>query len=118
MTGPDGEEPITDMQYMEWAYAIDPKANPPPEEPEIPDYGERLWFAFWKLNSRRGPGFESPAALSYTEMQSWATLTRQRLSPDDVEVLTQMDDAYLRAVHEGQQRRREREERRNQRKQK
>jgi len=113
MAGPEGEEPITDYDYMVWAYEIDPNAKEPPEEPEIPDYGEKLWAIFWKLHARRRPGFESPAPLSYTELAAWAALTREHISPDEVEVITQMDDAYMRAVHEGMELRRERDERRN-----
>ena len=116
MTGPDGEEPITDLQYMEWAYSIDPKAKPPPDEPEVPEAGERLWLTFWKLHARRRPGFEFPAPLSYGDFHDWSVTMRQHLSPDEVEVLVQMDDAYLRAVADGMELKRSRDERKQKRK--
>lgn len=109
MSGPDGEQPITDHEYMVWAYSIDPKATPPPEEPEIVD--ERLWGIFWTLHGRRRPGFGGPAPISFTDISAWAALTRQYVRPEEVEILTRMDDAYLRAYHEGDERKRKREER-------
>jgi hypothetical protein len=110
MAGPDGPVQITDYQYKEHFLHMGEEL---PQEPEIPPYGVKWWDVFWKLHARRRPGFEFPAPLSYGDIQTFSLLTQTRITPDDVDILTRMDDAYLSAVADGIERKRTREERAN-----
>ena len=105
MAGPDGPIDITDYEYKENF------GDELPEEPEFHDEGFTPWTYFWRLHGRRGPGFGGPAAITYTEIRNWSELTRTFISPRDVELITLMDEAYMRAWSEGEAMRKKREDR-------
>ena len=54
-----------------------------------------IWSAFIRLSGSRTAGFSGPNPISYTEIQAWANLTNQVLSPRDVEAIMKIDLVYL-----------------------
>lgn len=66
---------------------------------EVPEEGGHVWDWFWTLSARRRSG---PEALSFGEVAEWCRLLLQDVLPAEVEMLMEMDDAYLRAVREEQ----------------
>jgi len=105
--GINGPVEISDLDY---ALHFD---DPVPEEPDIPAAGEWPYSFFWKLNSRRRPGFEGISPIAYSEIRNWSELTRTFISPEDVELIICVDDAYLSALAEGRERKRRIEEARS-----
>ncbi len=68
-------------------------------EPEIPDAAEHLWLWFWELDSGRQVGMgHSP--LSWGDIKAWMELTQTPLSPWEVGLFKQMDQAYLEMAQE------------------
>lgn len=68
------------------------------QEPEIPEEGESLWMAFWRLNRRRPQGMNGPQPLTYAEIACWSRLTGEILIREEITIITDMDDAYLDAL--------------------
>ena len=68
-------------------------------EVRVPDEVHHVWGWFWTLSARRKSG---PEALTFGEIGEWQRITGQAVLPEEVEMLTAMDDAYLRAVREDQ----------------
>jgi hypothetical protein len=77
--------------------------------PDIPDAVSHVWGWWWKLNARRRPGYDSMSPISYFQIYSWSVLTRTQVSPAEVDILTMMDDAYLRAVADERKEQRDRD---------
>jgi len=75
----------------------------------VPPCGEHVWKWWWELNSRRPPGFESLAPLSFTEIRSWVELFGKLVTPEEIGWLVQMDNAWLRAISEERKAKRERD---------
>jgi len=73
------------------------QAGRPIEPPEIPPEGKHVWLWFWDLHQGRGGGF-GPAPLAYGEIEAWGRLLRTAPRAWEVEMLRQMDVAYLSAV--------------------
>lgn len=65
---------------------------------EIPDAGDYIWEWFWSLSGRRGFVDSGMLPLSFTEIDAWARRMRIRVTPDEIEVMTKMDDMML-ATH-------------------
>ena len=63
---------------------------------EIPPEGEHIWQWFWQLSSKRGGGF-GPGPLTYTEIQAWIGTTGTIVRPYEIDILNDMDGAYMRA---------------------
>lgn len=102
--GKDGPVEITDYEYAQHF------GDPLPEDPEIPEAGIQAWLYFWKLNRRRQPAFDGVAPLTYEEIRSWSELTRTFITPEEVEYIITIDDAFLSGVSEGRERHRRRKE--------
>jgi hypothetical protein len=68
-----------------------------------------VWDWFWQLNARRCPGFDSMAPISYSDIYHWVTLTRTQITPDEIRMLIQLDDAYLQAISTERKEQRERD---------
>lgn len=66
---------------------------------EVPPEGEHLWEWFWTLSRRRRSG---PEAITFTEIGAWMRATNTRVRPEEIEVLTRMDDAFLKVVRQEQ----------------
>lgn len=63
-------------------------------EPEVPACGELLWEIFTKLNNSRTFGLgENP--ITYSDIQAYCSLTNTTLEPYQVELLVEMDYAFL-----------------------
>jgi len=92
--GKDGQIEATRAEYNE-AFGAEEKT---PEAPDIPDAAMHVWEWFWRLNARRPPGFDSMAPLTYSEIYHWSALTRTQITPDEINMIVQMDDAYLQAI--------------------
>lgn len=69
-----------------------------PDRPDIPDAGFHVWEWWWLLNARRIPSSDSMAPITYTEIHHWFTLTNTLVTPPEIRMLIQMDDAYLQSV--------------------
>lgn len=65
----------------------------------VPHLGQHVWDWFWVLSNRRRSG---PEALSFAEIGEWQRLTGTAALPEEVEMLMQMDDAYLAEVRREQ----------------
>ena len=65
----------------------------------IPFEGEHLWSWFWDLSKRRGSGFGA-SFISYTEIKSWLEVTGLTVYPWEIDIITQMDAAYMEATQE------------------
>jgi len=76
----------------------------------VPECGEHVWHWWWELNSRRPPGFDSLAPISYSEIINWLYLTRRYVSPEEIGWLVQMDNAWMTAIAEERKARSEREQ--------
>ena len=93
VSGKDGEVDVTREEYNA-AFGADS-----PEQPEIPDAVTHVWGWWQQLTARRKPGFESLSPLTYSEIYHWSALTRTQITPTEISMLVQMDDAYLLAVN-------------------
>ena len=69
-----------------------------PEQPIVPFYARNVWDWWWELNTRRPPGFENLAPMSYTEIMSWILLTGKQLAPEDIRWLIEMDNVWLTTI--------------------
>jgi len=94
IVGPDGKVEVTRAEYNE-AFGVDV-----PDAPDIPEAAAHVWEWWWQLNARRSPAYEALAPISYSEIAHWSSLTRTQITPTEIEMLIQMDDAYLRTVAE------------------
>lgn len=72
------------------------QASPPLR---VPANGRHVWDWFWQLSARRRSG---PESLSYAEIESWARMTATPVRPEEVDMLTAMDDAYVTEVRKEQ----------------
>lgn len=73
---------------------------------EVPEAGEHVWDWFWGLSARRKSG---PEALTYAEVGDWQRLTGTQVRPEEVEMLMQMDNAFLAEVRKEERARLERQ---------
>jgi len=80
-----------------------------PDQPEIPQCAQHVWEWWWELNTRRPPGFDSLAPISYSEIISWLYLTGRYVSPEEIGWLIQMDNAWMNSIAEERKARTERE---------
>jgi len=70
---------------------------------------EHVWKWWWELNSRRPPGFDNLAPISYSELRAWILLTGKYVAPEEIRWLIDMDNAWMTAIAEERKARRERE---------
>lgn len=68
-----------------------------PPEPEIPEVASYLWDWFWRLSSCRSYGMSSSNPISFLEIAAFSSVTRNIVRPEDAEVISAMDSAYLSA---------------------
>lgn len=66
---------------------------------EVPLEASHVWEWFWDISGRRRSG---PEALTFGDIASWISLLQLDVLPQEVAMLTAMDDQYLRAVREDQ----------------
>lgn len=92
IVGKNGPVEVTRAEYNE-AFGAEV-----PEDPFIPL--EHVWTWFWLLNGRRQSGFDSPNPISYDQIYYWSLLTRTVITPSEIELLVEMDDAFLSQVAE------------------
>lgn len=90
--GREGNVEVTREEYNA-AFGVDS-----PDAPEVPDIVSHVWDWWWKLNARRAPGFDAMAPITYDDIYKWSAITRTPITPSEVDMLIQMDDAYLLAV--------------------
>lgn len=88
------EEKVTREEYAERFNATIP------DEPDIPEIAAHVWQWFWALSERRSRGFDSPNPLTYLELDAWLRLTRNYVLPEEIDMIWQMDQAWLAAVAE------------------
>ena len=103
ITGKDGQVDATRAEYNA-AFGVEV-----PEPPDVPDQVIHVWGWWWHLNSRRAPGFDAMSPLSYSDIYHWSALTRTQITPDEINMLIQMDDAYLQAVNAERKEQRDRD---------
>jgi hypothetical protein len=68
--------------------------NPTP----VPFNGQRVWQAFWEVNTSRHGTELGPSAITYTEIKAWSDLMEEKLEPWEVSAFRRMDTAYLQEV--------------------
>lgn len=88
----EGKQRVTREEYNE-AFGVDS-----PDPPIFPDAVEHVWEWWWKLQKRRQSGFDSQNPITYTEIFHWAFLTRTQITPPEVEMLAQLDDAFIEQI--------------------
>ena len=66
--------------------------------PDWPLAGDRLWDVFWDMSRDRLEGERGPQYLGPATNKALMDLTGTRLSPEEVEVIRQMDSAWVAAV--------------------
>ena len=98
-----GPVEVTRKEYNEQAGAETP------EQPSVPACGEHVWRWWWELNTRRPPGFDNLAPISYGEIYAWILLLGKYVSPEEIGWLVQMDNAWMTAIAEERKARQERE---------
>jgi hypothetical protein len=79
--------------------------RPPPglvNPHELPWAAKHVWAWFAQLHSGRTWGFSAPNAITWSEMDAWARLTRSRPRPWEVELLHLLDRCYLSVYAEEQ----------------
>lgn len=67
--------------------------------PDWPPAGDYIWDAFTDMCRDRDEGERGPLVLGPSRIKAWMELTGSHLSPDEVEVIRQMDLAWLGAVY-------------------
>lgn len=68
--------------------------------PELPPGGGEIWALFWQLRRSAGSNGMSQNAISFTELLAWQTITGVALAPDEVDLISAMDQAALVAAME------------------
>lgn len=68
----------------------------------IPAAGKPLWHAFSQLNRSRSGGFSGPSAISPQDTLAWCQLHGIRFTPWELDTLSDMDAALLRASEKEQ----------------
>lgn len=58
-----------------------------------------MWDWFWALSARRRSG---PESITFGEIDAWQRLTGTPIRPEEVEMLLQMDNAFLAEVRSEQ----------------
>lgn len=54
-----------------------------------------LWAVFWRLRRRRGGNGFGASPIEWPDIDAFARLSGTRLTPFDIEVIEDLDDAYL-----------------------
>lgn len=66
--------------------------------PELPEVLAYLWVWFLELDQTRQVTMAGLAALTYTDIKSWAELTGRKPQPHEVDALMKMDGTLRLAV--------------------
>lgn len=69
--------------------------------PPLPLAGEYLWTWFRRLHRRRRYSESGPLPISTGDIRDWIELHRCPLDPFEIEIIEDLDDAYLGAQSEG-----------------
>ncbi len=74
-----------------------------PEELEGPDFPEVLgnvWSAFVALSNSRNPSFSGVAPITYEQIKAYCEVTHTPLSPQEIDAIKRLDNAYQKAMNE------------------
>ena len=66
--------------------------------PELPMAGERVWGIFLDLHATRGSNGFGANPISATEIEAWSRLRREPIRTFELDIIRNMDVAYLTAV--------------------
>jgi hypothetical protein len=66
---------------------------------EIPIEGEHIWNWFWQLSNRRSQGF-GVSPITFSEIKSWLEVRKPIIHDWEIEILTKMDEAFLKGIQE------------------
>ena len=69
--------------------------------PELPTKVAYLYRWFIELNKARSYGMNGPNPIGYKEIQSWAEMTKRKLSSFEVMALKEIDLTILTTVRNG-----------------
>lgn len=72
--------------------------------PEFPKGAEYLWEWYWQLRRRCGGNGFGPSPIPHAEIDAWVRLTGTDPAPWELEVLGDIDIAYLKQAAEAQRR--------------
>lgn len=56
-----------------------------------------LWNAYWRMRRRKGAGMSGHAPIEWPDIDAFVRLGGERLAPWEVEIIEQLDDAFLAA---------------------
>ena len=68
------------------------------ESPEIPFYLEHVWNWFWQIHKGRTYGMSGPNAITWENILAWRMLLDIQIRPIEVEILNEIDSAYLKYI--------------------
>lgn len=71
-----------------------------PEIEEVDEIYQYLLDWFFDLSSLRTPGFNGPNPLSFSDYANWQKLTGHLITREELNILRELDQAYLKAVEE------------------
>ncbi len=63
--------------------------------PSFPENLRYLWNWFMELHAARSYGPNGPNPIGYREIEAWATVMRNRVSPAEVDMLRGMDLTWM-----------------------
>ena len=64
-----------------------------------PDVAEHIWQVYWELRAASHVGFSGPCHISFIEIDAWERVRGIRLEPFVLDLLMQMDGAYLKGYY-------------------
>lgn len=77
-----------------------PDAIPEFLGPDLPPHTESGWALFWELHDTRGASQVGLLPITYTEMVSYQTLSRRRITPLDAALVREADKALRNEIAE------------------
>ena len=63
--------------------------------PPLPPYTESAWGLFWELNATRGSSSAGLQPITHTEMRAYQHNMQRRLTPLDIRLVREADEALL-----------------------
>jgi hypothetical protein len=69
------------------------------EAPTLPSIATGLWSIYQDLSSGREQGFDGPATLSWTTIQSYCAVTGLSFSRFELEIIRRLDNMWVKAVN-------------------
>ena len=82
-----------------------------PDPPELEPGSDHILLWFYQLNAQRQASFSGAAAFSFSDIKAWQELSGVIVRPEEVSAILEMDVAYRNALHDFQEKGKERDKR-------